>query len=93
MAGVEYGVRRSARSGRTSGCVSSNVIPVSTCALGCCVKIIQYMWILGGTSSRLPRGYDEIVSQVGGGEASDFAVDQEVQMTIGTDLAGGLRAR
>ena len=66
---------------------------VSTCALGCYIKIIQYMWFLGGTSSRVPRGYDEFVSEVGGDEAWDFAVDQEVQMTIGTDLAGALRTR
>ena len=39
--------------------------------------MIQYMWFLGGTSSRVTRGDDEIVSQVGGGEASGCAVDQE----------------
>ena len=87
---LESVVRRSAHSGRTSGCRSSYVVLVSACAFRCCIKITQYIWFIGGTSSRVPRGYEPGGR---GSEASDCAVDQEVQVTIGTDLAGGLRTR
>ena len=36
---LESVVRRCARCGRTGGCASPNVILVSTCVLGCCIKI------------------------------------------------------